>query len=354
MRRAEFAQSSAHAVELLSHAAVHHLAGVTEAGEPVLKTVHGVVVDGWLCFHAAPAGEKTSLLRRPVVVGVEEVVAQVPSYFTDPERACPATTLYRAAQTHGVLEPIDEPTHKARVLQALMEKLQPEGGHRPLTAEDPLYAPAVRGLLIAGLRLDHVTRKDKLAQNKRPAEVLRLVEALWRRGAPGDARAIGFVLAANVQTPTPSFLAAPSGFALHPHPGHGWAEQVVELLRGTYWNDVFTDDDVRRAHEGSAAWVGATDREGRLVASARAVSDGGKHAWVYDVVVAPELRGRGLGRALCGLLLDHPAVRRCRRVWLGTRDAQRLYASFGFVPRSALPPRPYATTEMVLLRGPVG
>jgi hypothetical protein len=49
-------------------------------------------------------------------------------------------------------------------------------------------------------------------------------------------------------------------------------------------------------------------------------------------------------------LLSHPAVRGARVVRLGTRDAQSLYARFGFVPTSALPPRPYPTTEMVLRR----
>lgn len=350
MRRAEFAQSPHHAIELLAAAPVHHLAGIDADGFPVLRTLHGVVVDGWLCFHAAPAGEKTSLLGRPVVVSVEEVVAQVPSYFSDPERACPATTLYRAAQAHGVLERVEAPAQKAAVLQALMAKLQPEGGHRPITAGDPLYAPAVRGLLVAGIRLERVERKDKLGQNKKPAEVQRLVEALWRRGGPGDARAVALVLAANPATPRPSFLEAPAGVTLHAHPREGWGDEVVELLRGTYWNDVFGDDDLRRAHEGSAAWVGATDADGRLIGSARAVSDGGKHAWLYDVVVHPRARRGGVGQALVRLLLDHPAVRRCRRVWLGTRDAQTLYARFGFVPRAQLPPRPYATTEMVLLR----
>jgi hypothetical protein len=50
------------------------------------------------------------------------------------------------------------------------------------------------------------------------------------------------------------------------------------------------------------------------------------------------------------LLLEHPAVRGCRVVRLGTRDAQALYAGFGFVPLGSLPPRPYATTDMVLRR----
>jgi ribosomal protein S18 acetylase RimI-like enzyme len=96
--------------------------------------------------------------------------------------------------------------------------------------------------------------------------------------------------------------------------------------------------------------VGARDGEGALISSARAIADGGKCAWVYDVWVRPDWRRRGLARAVMRLLLEHPAVRGCRLLRLGTRDAQALYAGFGFVPVGQLPPRPYSTTEMVLLR----
>ena len=100
--------------------------------------------------------------------------------------------------------------------------------------------------------------------------------------------------------------------------------------------------------------MGARDAEGRLVATARAAGDCAKRVWIYDVMVAPSRRGVGLGAAVVRLLLDHPAVRHARRVYLATRDAQRFYARLGFGDRAeretAL--RPYASTEMVLVRAP--
>lgn len=62
-------------------------------------------------------------------------------------------------------------------------------------------------------------------------------------------------------------------------------------------------------------------------------------------MVAPAWRGRGLGKALIRLLLDHPAVRGARRVLLGTRDAQAFYRGFGFAERGAR-----SSVEMVLER----
>lgn len=352
MRRREFHASEALGRQLFDELEVMQLAGVTPDGQPVLKTLNGVVDEGWVCFHGSPAGEKTSLLGRPVVASVEETVARLPSYFMDAQKACPATTLYRAAQAHGVLQAIDEPVRKARVLQRLMEKLQPEGGYVPLDAESPLYRAQVKGLLVAGLPLDALTTKAKLAQNRTPAERTRLLERLWERGGPGDVRALELIREANLETPVPPFLAAPAGATLHAWLPPGAAKDAAAMLTGEYWNDVFSVDELERAHLGATAWVGARDDSGALVGTARALADGGKYAWVYDVCVRAGWRGRGVGKAMMRLLLEHPAVRGCRVVRLGTRDAQALYAGFGFVPVGALPPRPYATTDMVLRRPP--
>ncbi len=351
MRRMEFSWSREEAARFLAQQPVVHLAGSLEDGRPVLKTVHGVVVDGVLCFHSAPKGEKTSLLGRPVVACAEEVVAVVPSTFFDPERACPATTYYRSVQVHGELEEITDPHRKARALQGLMEKLQPEGGYTPIEATHPHYRAPVRGLLIAGVSLARMEGKAKLAQNRKPEEIRGLLASLWRRGEEGDPRAIELLREANPEAPVPEFLQAPAGASLHPWLPEALSGEAAALLEGAYWNDLFSAEEVRRAQPGSGAWVGARDERGALIATARAISDGSKIAWIYDVCVAERWRGKGLGRAVVRLLLEHPRVRHARRVFLGTRDAQGLYAGLGFLPRAALPPRPYSSTEMVLVRG---
>ena len=352
MRRGEFSWPRDAAVAFLAEQPTVHLASSLEDGTPVFRTVHGVVCDGWLCFHSAPRGEKTGLLGRPAVLCSEETVAVIPSTFFDPERACPATTYYRSAQVHGLIEEITAPDLKARALQALMEKLQPGGGYTPITATHPFYRAPVRGLLIAGVRLDLVEGKAKLAQNRRPEEISALLVRLWERGDPGDPRAIELLREANPAAPTPGFLLGPPGVTLHAWLDAPVASESAALLADAYWNDGFSAQELRDAHAGASAWVGARDERGRLVASARAISDGAKNAWIYDVIVEHGRRGEGLGAAVLRLLLDHPRVRRARRVFLGTRDAQELYRRLGFTERSGLPPRPYTTTEMVLLRTP--
>jgi GNAT superfamily N-acetyltransferase/nitroimidazol reductase NimA-like FMN-containing flavoprotein (pyridoxamine 5'-phosphate oxidase superfamily) len=349
MRRAEFAMTRDDAVALLRGAEVMHLCGVGEDGAPIFKTVHGVVVDEWLCFHSSPKGEKTSLVGRPVVATVEQTVARIPSTFLDPLRACPATTLFRSVQVHGVLEALEVPALKARALQALMDKLQPQGGYVPITEGEPLYTAQLRGLLIAGVRLDRLDGKAKLAQNRSERDRHLVEEQLWRRGDLDDPQAVELIRGANPGDAPPPFLQGPA--TLRGWLPNGRALEAAHLLERLYWNQgTFTVDELVRAHLGSTAWVGATEGQ-RLIASARAISDGGKYAWVYDVVVADDWKGKGVGQALMRLLLDHPRVRHAKRVLLATRDAQTLYAKFGFVDRTQAAVKPHpGSTEMVLVR----
>jgi GNAT superfamily N-acetyltransferase len=230
-----------------------------------------------------------------------------------------------------------------------MRKLQPEGRHRPVAADDPMYRGAVRGVLVTRVRLDRVDGKAKLGQNRRPEEIAAVLAELWRRGAPGDPRAVELVRAANPDAPAPPIFRAPAGARLSCALDEHDVEGALALVAGAYWNEGVPPGRIARAHLGAQAWVGAHDDAGALVATARAVSDGAKWAWVYDVAVAPAWRARGLGAATMRLLLDHPAVRGAAAVRLQTRDAHPFYERLGFERRPSAP-SPHGSTEMELRR----
>ncbi|WP_242346372.1 GNAT family N-acetyltransferase [Anaeromyxobacter terrae] len=350
MRREIFRADRARALALLARAPFVHLATTTPDGAPVLRAIDAAVLEDGVFFHGAHAGEKATCLGRPAVVSAEEVVAHVPSWMADPVRACPATTLFRSVQVHGTLTAVEDPAVKARALEALMRRWQPEGRYQPIDAHDPLYRGELAGVRVFSVPLERVDGKWKLLQNRAPQEIERVLLGLWERGAPGDAEAIEAIRDANPGAPTPAFLAA-DGVRLHAALGPDDLAPVEALLAGEYWWEGEPRELVGPAHRAATAWVGARAPHGALVASARAVSDG-RCAWIYDVVVARPWRGRGLGRRVMSLLLDHPAVRRTRFVRLATRDAQGLYARFGFVDAAAR--RRFATSsEMVLDRAAV-
>lgn len=70
------------------------------------------------------------------------------------------------------------------------------------------------------------------------------------------------------------------------------------------------------------------------VGFARAVTDYATFAYLADVFVMPEHRGRGLSKKLVEALMSHPRLQNIRRWQLVTRDAHGLYAQFGFQPLS--------------------
>lgn len=350
MRKAAFfAMGRDEALDCVDRAEVCHLASTTPEGRPVLRALHVVRLGETLYFHAAPVGEKCETVGRYAVVSAVEDVARVPSYFLDPERACPATTLYRSAQFEGTLTEVHDPDEKARVLEALMRKLQPEGGYVPLDASCALYDKAIASIAVVKLEPERVTGKQKLAQNRTPDDRAKLYEGFFRRGNDGDYAAIEAVLEANPRDEVPSFLRAVDGTRLLAHLPEHRLREAAKLLEGAYWLEGVSAERVVECFRSSRVRVGAVDERGELVGVARATSDG-RVAWIFDVMVAPSARGRGLGRALVTLLLAHPAVDRALVVRLGTRDAMGLYEKLGFVDVARAPLRAYRTVEMARRR----
>ena len=68
----------------------------------------------------------------------------------------------------------------------------------------------------------------------------------------------------------------------------------------------------------------------RQVGLARVVTDHATFAYLCDVYVLEEHRGRGLGKFMMQTVMAHPALTGARRAMLGTRDAHGLYAQYGF------------------------
>jgi GNAT superfamily N-acetyltransferase len=105
---------------------------------------------------------------------------------------------------------------------------------------------------------------------------------------------------------------------------HGW------LSEQSYWARGVPLDVVRRAIAGSLCFGVYLD--GRQVGFARVVTDGATHAWLADVFILDEFRGRGYGKALVAAVVEHPDLQGLRRILLATKDAHGLYAQYGFAP----------------------
>jgi len=107
---------------------------------------------------------------------------------------------------------------------------------------------------------------------------------------------------------------------------------IHRVLATTYWASGVPRDVVVRAIAGSIAF-GLYEHD-RQVGFARVISDMATYAYLADVFVVVERRGRGLGDWLVESIRLHPQLQGLRRFALITRDAGPLYARHGFVAPS--------------------
>jgi ribosomal protein S18 acetylase RimI-like enzyme len=121
-------------------------------------------------------------------------------------------------------------------------------------------------------------------------------------------------------------------------------EAIFAMLHASHWGASVTPQILARAVENSLC-VGVY-RDGEQWAFARAVTDLATYAYLTDVIVAANARGRGIGSWMIETFLAHPDLQGLRRITLLTRDAQHLYEKFGFSTKMP------ASTYMEMRPGP--
>ena len=104
------------------------------------------------------------------------------------------------------------------------------------------------------------------------------------------------------------------------------------LARESYWSANIPFDTLKRALEHSVPFAIYDDATGSLAAFGRVITDQATFAYVGDVFVLPEYRGRGLSKWLMEAMAAHPSLQGLRRWVLLTRDGHGLYARTGYTP----------------------
>jgi len=106
---------------------------------------------------------------------------------------------------------------------------------------------------------------------------------------------------------------------------------IHAYLTRSYWSPGIPKEIVERAIAGSLCFGLFTER-GEQVGFARMITDAATFAYLADVYVLEEHRGKGLAKWMMETILAHPSLQGLRRILLATRDAHGLYAPFGFKP----------------------
>ena len=125
-------------------------------------------------------------------------------------------------------------------------------------------------------------------------------------------------------------MALPDGYELVHDPARIDVAAAHAYLARSYWSPGVALETVRRAIAHSLCV--AIFRKGAQVAMARVVTDFATMAYLADVYVLEEHRGRGLSHAMLDWLQAHPDLQGLRRWVLFTADAHELYAGHGWTP----------------------
>lgn len=103
---------------------------------------------------------------------------------------------------------------------------------------------------------------------------------------------------------------------------------IYEFVSNSYWGKGRTLQQVETSINNSICFGVYVNTE--QIGFARVVSDGVFMAYLMDVFVLPEYRGKGYSKQLMQFIIEDEALKDCKTWMLKTLDAHGLYKQYGF------------------------
>jgi ribosomal protein S18 acetylase RimI-like enzyme len=128
-----------------------------------------------------------------------------------------------------------------------------------------------------------------------------------------------------------------------------WPEsEIIKLYKaGGWWKDTYNTSGVKPLIAGSFAFAVVINKNtGKTIGMGRIISDGVSDAYIQDLVILPEYRGRGIGKMLVKQLLKYCLSKKL--VWIGLISEpgqDEFYTSVGFKHMKNYVPMKYKMEE---------
>jgi N-acetylglutamate synthase-like GNAT family acetyltransferase len=106
---------------------------------------------------------------------------------------------------------------------------------------------------------------------------------------------------------------------------------IHSFLSQSYWAKGIPFSTLETAIDNSLTF-GVYTQENEQVGFARMITDQATFAYLADVFILEEHRGRGLSKKLMQYIMDYPTLQDLRRTVLVTADAHKLYQEYNFTP----------------------
>ncbi len=108
-------------------------------------------------------------------------------------------------------------------------------------------------------------------------------------------------------------------------------EDVVNLYKDAgWWEDSFTSDFIPEIMKNSYCFAGVFEND-KMIGMGRVLSDGCSDAYIQDITILKEFRGRGLGLKITNFIIEHLKENDIDWIALiGAPGTQKFYEKMGF------------------------
>ena len=105
-------------------------------------------------------------------------------------------------------------------------------------------------------------------------------------------------------------------------------ELIFNFIKNSYWGNLRTFKEQEIANKNTLNF--GLFKEGKQIAFSRVMTDKVFFAYLLDVFVVEEERGKGYSKLLIDKILNYPDLKNVDKWILATKDAHPLYKKFGF------------------------
>jgi nitroimidazol reductase NimA-like FMN-containing flavoprotein (pyridoxamine 5'-phosphate oxidase superfamily) len=187
MRRSEFEVKDQQIIDDILNSAEYCTFAFCMDNKPYSLPVNFVHEDNVLYFHGAKKGKKKEYIEANsnASLSVAEPYSMIQSYFSSTDgKACPATHFFRSVCADGKVSIVKDYDEKAKALELLMQKLQPEGKYIPL--DDTIYKKMINATGVFRFDIKEISGKIKLGQHLAKEKFDMILEHLEKRGSDID------------------------------------------------------------------------------------------------------------------------------------------------------------------------
>lgn len=103
---------------------------------------------------------------------------------------------------------------------------------------------------------------------------------------------------------------------------------ICENLKSLYWGVGLSDDEIMKSVDNSRAY--GLYHGSKQIGFAKVLTDYARFAYLSDVFIIEEYRGKNLSVFLLKGILEDPVLADIKKWMLATRDAHGLYKKLGF------------------------